>query len=163
MDLQTILTEMEGELTPELEQRLDTFLRTGKDKLDSAAFVVRDLKAAAKTCEIEAKRLVDREVMYLKDAERLEARILTAVDCAFDGKVKTPLFTIWGQTSAASVGFDVAADADLAEIQKLYPEVVRTSYALDKLELKSMRAQGIPLPNAITAVENMGKRFLRIK
>jgi hypothetical protein len=93
----------------------------------------------------------------------LESRILGAVDAAFDGKVKTNLFTVWGQTSAETVGFDIAPDADLASIQKAYPEVVRTKYELDKKTLKAMREQGDALPNAVTVIENPGTRYLRIK
>ena len=40
-----LLTESEGELSPELEERLDNLLRAGKDKLEAAERVCRNLQA----------------------------------------------------------------------------------------------------------------------
>jgi hypothetical protein len=163
MELEEILLASDGEITPEVEARLDEFLKLGKEKIDAACKVVQNLKSCADACRAEAERLLERRTSYERNVEMLKARILGAVDAAFDGKVKTNLFTVWGQTSAPTTVFDVSPDADLAEVQKVYPEVVRTKYELNKTELKSMRAQGIPLPNAITVTEGEGTRFLRIK
>lgn len=163
MELDRILGEAEGELTPELEWRLDTFLKAGKESIDAACKVVQSLEAASNTCYVEAMRLMARKDSYEQNIKSLKARVLGAVDNAFDGKVKSNLFTVWGQTSAPTVGFEVSPDADLAEVQKVFPEVVRTRYELDKTALKSMRAQGKILPAAVTVIENEGTRYLRIK
>lgn len=163
LELNSILTESDGELTPETEARLDVFLKSGKEKIDAACKVVQSLEASSNSCIEEAKRLNERASSFLKDRDRLKSRILGAIDAAFDGKVKSNLFTVWGQTSAPTVGFEVSPDADLAEVQKVLPEVVRTRYELDKTALKSMRAQGKILPTAVTVVENEGTRYLRIK
>jgi hypothetical protein len=163
MELEEILIAGDGEITPEVEARLDEFLKLGKEKIDAACKVVQSLTASSEACLEEAKRLNERAASFLRNRDSLKTRILGAVDAAFDGKVKTNLFTVWGQTSADTVAFDVAPDADLASIQKVYPEVVRTKYELDKQTLKSMRAQGQPLPNAVTVTENAGTRYLRIK
>ena len=163
LELNAILMESDGELTPETEERLEVFLKSGKEKIDAACKVVQSLDSSASACIEEAKRLNERASSFLKNRDRLKSRILGAIDAAFDGKVKTNLFTVWGQTSAPSVVFDVSPDADLAEVQKVYPEVVRTKYELDKQTLKSMKAQGIPLPAAVTVTEGEGTRFLRIK
>lgn len=162
-ELEEILAAADGELTPELEARLDSFLKSGKEKIDAACKVVQSLEASASACVDEAKRLNDRASSFLKNRDSLKTRILGAIDSAFDGKVKTNLFTVWGQTSAPTVGFEVSPDADLAEVQRIFPEVVRTRYELDKLALKSMRAQGKILPTAVSVVENQGTRYLRIK
>jgi hypothetical protein len=163
LELNEILTASDGELTPDTEQRLDAFLKSGKEKIDAACKVVQSLEASANSCLEEAKRLNERASSFLRNRDSLKSRILGAVDAAFDGKVKSNLFTVWGQTSVPTIAFDVAPDADLASIQKVYPEVVRTKYELDKQTLKSMRAQGQTLPNAVTVTENPGTRYLRIK
>lgn len=163
LEIEEMLRNNGGELTPEFECWLDDFLAKGKDKLEGAAMVVQSLQASGDACLSEASRLVLRGNTFHAQADGLKARMLGAVDSAFGGKVKTDYFTIWGQTSGAATGYEVAPDADLASIQKAYPEVVRTKYELDKLTLKSMRAQGQPIPEAISVTENPGTRFLRIK
>lgn len=163
MELEEILVASDGEITPEVEARLDEFLKQGKERIDAACMVVRGLEASAKACDDEAGRLSARAKSFERNRDMLKARILGAVDAAFDGKVKTNLFTVWGQTSADTVAFEVAPDADLASIQRVYPELVRTKYELDKLTCKSMLAQGEVIPSAVSVTENPGTRFLRIK
>lgn len=163
MELEAILTEAGGELTEDLEARLDSFLKSGEKKVTAACMVVQSLKAAEDACRNEAKRLQERAEMYNRNVRRLQDRILWAIDGAFGGKLKTPLFTVYGQTSGATKTYDVAPDADLVAMQKLFPQVVRVKYELDRLALKSMAAQGLILPTAVTVVENPGTRYLRIK
>lgn len=95
-ELERALVESAGELSPELEQRFDTFLRAGKDKIEAAAMVVRGFEMEAEACQQEAKRLGQRSALLEKNAARLKRLILCALDSAFAGKVKTPLFTILG-------------------------------------------------------------------
>jgi hypothetical protein len=163
MELEEILTANDGELTPDLEQRLDTFLKAGKDKINAAACVVRGLELTSDACLAEAKRLNERASSILNERDRLKARILAAVDGAFDGKVKTAMFTVWGQSSAPTTGFEVAPDADLVALQVQCPDLVRTKYELDKTALKNRNSLGLAIPKAITVVENTGTRYLRIK
>jgi hypothetical protein len=162
-EIEALLIEGDGELTPELEARLDAFLSSGKDKLTGAAMVVRGLEASAANCEAEAKRLKERAQSFDNNAKTLKSRMLFAVDAAFDGKVKTDLFTIWGQNSAATVAFDVAPDADLAKIAEANPGIIRTTLSLDKQVLKMKHDAGEELPSEVTVMENPGTRYLRIK
>lgn len=163
LEIEEMLRNNGGELTPEFELWLDQFMASGKEKLEGAAMVVQSLQASAEACSIEANRLAVRADSFKAQADGLKARMLGAVDAAFSGKVKTDYFTIWGQTSAPTLGFEVAPDADLAEMQKTTPAVVRTKYELDKLELKRLFQAGEALPRAVTATSVMGKRSLRIK
>lgn len=158
--LMELLAASDGELTPETEARFDELLRSGKDKLNAAACVVRTLEASAETCKLEANRLYERMASHTRQAESLKARMLAAVDAAFDGKVKTPLFTIWGQTSAPVVSFEVAADAD---IDKIDPQLVRTHKELDRARCKELHKAGEALPREVAVLEKPGTRFLRIK
>lgn len=158
--LMETLLATDGELSPELEAQFDEFLRTGKDKMNAAACVVRHLESSANTCKVEGDRLYDRAAMFSREAEALKARMLAAVDAAFDGKVKTPLFTIWGQTSAPTISFEVAADADLGKID---PGLVRTKLELNKQRCMELHKGGDALPREIAVMERPGTRFLRIK
>ncbi len=163
LEIEEYLRANGGELTPEFECWLDDFLGKGTDKLEGAAMVVRSLEASGDACGAEAERLTKRAAEFKAQAEGLKARMLGAVDSAFGGKVKTSYFTIWGQTSGETIAFEVSPDADLAQVQKVYPEVVRTKYELDKQTLKSMRSQGHPIPEAISVTQKPGTRYLRIK
>lgn len=163
LELERLLSDADGELTPELEARFDVFLKGGKEKIDAACKVVRSLEASSLMCQVEAERLSDRAVSFEHEAKRLEDRILAVVDAAFDGKVKTNLFTVWGQNSGPSVSIELAPDADLVQMAETFPDLVRHKYELDKAKAKSMRAQGVALPGAVTVTESEPTRYLRIK
>lgn len=162
LELNEILTANDGELTPELEERLDAFLRSGKAKIDAACMVVREMKASEKAIEDETLRMEQRHGMFVADRKRLESRILGAVDAAFEGKVKTPLFTVWGQNSAETFSVEVAADADLKALHEADPELVRVGYSLDKAKCRELIKGGATI-NGVTITENPGTRYLRIK
>jgi hypothetical protein len=169
--LEQELIETEGELTPELEARFDAFMRGGKEKIEAAAMVVRRIETEADACDAQAKailngevaRLVTRKLAHEKNASRLKSMVLRAVDHAFSGKVKTPLFTIWGQTSAPSVSIDLAPGVTLEELEKESPFFVRKRLELDKNAVKAAEKSGAELPNSIIVSEVPGTRYLRIK
>lgn len=147
----------------ELEEKFRVMLQESTDKVENAAKVVRMLEADEDAAAAEAKRLSERAVSIGKNAKRLKDLILFAVDGAFNGKVKTPLFSIWGQTSAQTVSFEPAPDADLKKIAEVYPQFVRITTDLDRRALASAYKDGAQIPAAITATPNPGTRYLRIK
>lgn len=159
-ELESVLTESDGELTPELEKRFDDFLRAGKDKLEAGAMVARGFEMEADACRAEAKRLTERALSLDKNCSRLKKLILFALDSAFAGKVKTALFTIWGQTSAATKSIDLAPGADLAALPEA---LVRVRRELAKDAIKDAIGKGEALPDEIIVTELPGTRFLRIK
>jgi hypothetical protein len=161
--LEEALIEGQGELTPELEARFDEFLRAGKDKLEAGAMVVRSLEMEAEACNQEADRLQTRAESATKNAERLKALVLRAVDLAFSGKVKTDLFTIWGQTSAPVVKFDLDPETTLEDLEKHFPTLVRVKRELNASALKDMHKAGEEIPEGLIVTTLPGTRFLRIK
>lgn len=157
------LYESIGELTPEIQASIDALLAQGEDALDGAAWVVRKLEADAKTLKFEAERYTARAESLEKNAAALKARMLFAVDAAFNGKIKTAKNTIWGQNAAPSLTIELAADADLAKLDITDSEFVRKTYALDKVAVRRRFDAGDPIPSAINVTENLPTRFLRIK
>lgn len=158
------LFDQVGELTPELEQRIKDFLSQGKDKIESAAIVIRSLEEDASICQAEAKRLIERAAQLNQSADRLRGMVLCAVDLGFAGKVKTPKFMIWGQTSGAVTQFELKADADIYQIMAAHPELVRApDPELNKTALKETLKAGGSIPEQIAVVKLEGARFLRIK
>jgi hypothetical protein len=164
MDIEQELSENFGELTPELEQRISEFVGQGKEKIEAACVVVKSLEDDAGICQSEAERLMKRAKGLQAAADRLKGLLLDAVDRGFSGKLKTPKFTIWGQTSSPTVHFDLKAEADLYLLSTQEPWCVRMREPeLDKIALKEAVKQGKALPYCITATENPGTRYLRIK
>jgi|GEM_PF-7114561 len=158
-----ILTENEGELTPELEARLDALMREAPERIEAAAMVVRNIEADAAVCCAEAARLMERAKGFENQAKRLKDRMALAVDAAFNGKVKTARFSIWTQKAADTVAFDLREEFTINMIEQDLPEAVRTKKELNKQALREMYDAGVPLPEAIFVEENQGKRYLRIK
>ena len=159
-----ILTENEGELTPELESRLDTLMREAPDRIEAAAMVLRQFEANAAICKQEIERLNERKASFENQVDKLKERIRLAVDAAFNGKVKTPRFTIWTQKAADSVAFDLAEEFTLEMLQQDHPALVKTELKLDKAAIKAIyERQPDTLPEAIFVDEKEGSRYLRVK
>jgi hypothetical protein len=157
------LIDCEGELTPELEKQIDEFLKTGKDKVEAAAMVVRTLEMEAEACKTETKRLQERCSSLNRNADRLKGLVLMALDSAFGGKVKTPLFTIWGQTSAPTISVEFTPDCEVEEFAKSNPWAVKQVIELKKREVVDSIKAGNEVPPGVMYSENPGTRYLRIK
>ena len=158
-----MLTENEGELTPELEARLDALMLEGPERMEAAAMVVRQLEASANACEEETKRLRDRAKAFQDNADRLKKRMVIALDCAFSGKIKTPLFTIWAQNTAATTVCDLAPGVTPEMLQAERPDLVRVKVELDRTGAVAKFKAGEKLPDELFFTTNDATRYLRIK
>src|SRR5579863_4580877 len=87
-EIERLLTESEGELTPEIEEKIKAFVEGGKEKLEHAACVVKSLTAQAQACKEEADRLSNRRKAIEANIDRLKGLMLVAVDAGFNGKLK---------------------------------------------------------------------------
>jgi len=163
MELTRILEEMDGELTPELEARLDKFLSEGKQSIEAALFVRRNLESNADQCRQEAERLWARAKSFETQKASLSQRILWAVDLAFGGKLKTARFTAWGQSSAATCEYTLAPDVDIVEFHKSNPDLVRLKAELNKSALNDVVKDGGIVPREVVVEEHEGKRGLRVR
>ena len=163
VQINDMLEAGEGELTPELEQRLDALMVKGPESIEAAAIVTQNLLASALVCEQEALRLKARADSFTANANRLKERLAIALDCAFNGKLKTNRFTCWVQSAADHVGFDVEAGYTIDDVEKADPSLVRVKRELDKVALKERFKAGDPLPIAVHFETAPGKRFCRIK
>jgi hypothetical protein len=163
LQIYDLLVENEGELTPELEQRLNAIMQSGPRVVEAAAMVTRSLEASADACANEAQRLAQRASRFHENAKQLKERMTMVVDLAFNGKIKTDKFTIYTQAAADNVIFDVAEGHDIEEILQANPALVRMKLELDKMALKERFKAGEAIPAAITFEVTPGKRSLRIK
>jgi hypothetical protein len=162
LELERILEETGGELTPELEQRFDSLLQ-GKDKIDAALCVRRRLELEAGVCRQESERLRARAASLEGQKETLTRRVLIAIDCAFGGKLKTARFSAWGQNCAPVKEYRMTADADFAVFCDQYPQFSRVSRDLNKAALAAHIKDGGKLPPEIEVDEFPGKRILQVR
>jgi hypothetical protein len=163
LQIADLLTENEGELTPEIEARIDALMQAGPDKMEACAMVLRTIEANTLACKNEAARLAERAQGFENNAKHLKERMTFALDAAFSGKLKTSRFTLWTQKSADTVAFDLREEFTLEMLRQDCPELVKVNLELDKSACKRMREEGSTLPEAIFVEENEGKRYLRIK
>jgi hypothetical protein len=161
--IQDCLIDSEGELSPEIESRLDALMISGSDKLEAAAMVVRNLEVTQEACKAEAKRLSERAKAFEANVDRLKARMVVALDAAFNGKVKTDRFTLWTQKAGDSVSFDLADEYSLEQLQTEHPDFVRVKLELNKLAIQAAYNSEQPLPDSIFIDKKTGERYLRFK
>lgn len=160
-EIEAVLADTYGELTPEIEQRIAGFLREGKEKIEAAAIVVLSLEDDAQLCRQEAERLMKRANGLESGARHLKGLILFAVDEGFGGKIKTAKFTIWGQTSGAMICFELPPGGDIHAVPLEFLRMKDPE--LDKQALKAAHDAELPIPEQIVVSEKPGTRFLRIK
>ncbi len=163
LEITRILQENEGELSPELEARINELMIAGPDRVEAGAMVVRSMEASAAACEAEVERLAKRAKAFQESANRLKGYIAMALDTVFGGKVKTNRFTLYTQQAPDHVEFDIQDGYSILEIESKYPSLVRVKRELNKVELKERFSAGDPLPTANRFTKTPGKRSIRIK
>jgi hypothetical protein len=161
--IRDLLEANEGELTPELEERLDALMQAGPERVEAAAMVVLGMEGSAAVCQQESLRLAARAAEFDRQAKQLKERMTMVLDCAFGGKLKTHKFTVWTQQAADHVAFDVAEGHSIEEVEQAAPSLVRVKKELDKIALKERFKSGEPLPTAIAFETHPGKRYTRIR
>lgn len=160
-EIETVLADTCGELTPDIEQRIAAFLRESKEKVEAAAMVALSLEDDADVCKQEAERLLKRAAGLESGARHLKGLMLFAVDEGFGGKIKTAKFTIWGQSSAATVSFELPPGGDVHAVPLQFLRMKDPE--LDKQALKAAYEAELVIPEQIVISEKPGTRYLRIK
>lgn len=161
-----MLDDSLGELTPELEARLDKLMLEGPQRIEAAAMVVRSMEANAAACEAEADRLRQRAKAFDAQSARLKARMTLCLDAAFSGKVKTPLFSVWTQKSADRIIADLVPGVTAEMLHQERPDLVRVKMELDRekaVDLYKNPETRKELPELLLFEEKEGNRYLRIK
>jgi hypothetical protein len=156
------LSDNLGELTPELEARLDKLLLEGPGRIEEAAMMVRIMEASAATAEFEAERLRERAKNFQGQADRLKKRMTVALDTAFKGKIKTALFSVWTQKSKDHIVADLVPGVSAQMLHAERPDLVRVKYELDREKTVAAWKAGEELPELVLFEEKKGTRFTRI-
>lgn len=91
------LIENGGELTPELEARLDAAEGALHAKVERCALVVQQLQAHAEMARTESRRLADLASTRARAADRLKEYVQSQLEIAGVRKVEGDLATVWVQ------------------------------------------------------------------
>lgn len=108
-DLRKVLhsiDDLEGEVTPELEEELTACETSLADKVDRCLWVAREAEAQAGVWAERSKTFADRAKVLKNQAARLEDYVLWALILAKVDKLKTLNFTASVQKSPDSVAVD---------------------------------------------------------
>jgi hypothetical protein len=163
MEIEALLFDSVGEITPEIQEKMDALLVLGPDKIEAAAAVVRQLDMSAKMAEEEADRLRQRAKDFAAQASKLKERMTFALDSSFGGKIKTPKWTIWTQKNADRTVADLVPGVTAEMLQSDRPDLVRVKVELNREKVVAEYKAGRPLPELILFEEKEGSRYVRIK
>lgn len=166
LEVEQLLFDSVGEITPDIAGKMDSLLESGPDKLEAAAAVVRQLQASAKIAEEESDRLRERAKTFEAQAESLKERMGFALDKAFGGKIKTPKWTIYMQKSADRTIADLVPGVTAEMLHETDPGLVRVKMELDRPKVVAMYKDPLlrkELPELILFEERQGERSVRIK
>ena len=147
--IELALEESAGDLTPELEARIQALIAGGTDKLEAAAKVVKSLEGQAEIAKAEAKRLTERSKALENQVQRLRGLMLPALQ-TLGGKVKTSLFSMFTQTRT-NVIFALKPGVDIYDLPSKFFRVAEPE--LNKVALKEAKAAGEQLPDCLDVQE----------
>lgn len=150
-----------GELTPELEAEWSAFVSQGKDKLESAAFVISRFEDDIETCEAEVKRLRARAAAGCRNVDRLKGLTLYALQ-AMGGKLKTALVSMWIGRTGTQVQVEVKEGTDLTQLEKTHPQFVRVKREINMEALKQAIKTEEAVPDCFTVRHVEPTEYLRI-
>ncbi len=148
------LIELEGELTPELEQALADLDGKADFKIESVALYIREQLAQASAIKVEEERLHARRKVRENAADSLKQYLHREMDRLGKTKVNGVLATVAIQKSPPAVTcaldeallrFAVEADTELAPFIRIVPQ----SYRIDRDAAMDAYKNGGQLPDAI--------------
>jgi Siphovirus Gp157 len=156
------LEEGGGELTPELEQEWAVFVAAGKDKMESAGFVILRIKDDIESCEKEIKRLTERAAKAERNKDRLRSLTLYALQ-AWGGKLKTSLISMWTGRTGKQTCVEIKEGTDLKKLAETHPDLVRVKYEANLDAVKALDKAGKSLPDCFIIRHSDPTEYLVVK
>lgn len=163
IEIEQLLFDSVGEITPEIQVKIDALLESGPPMMEAAAAVVRQLQLSAQIAEEESKRLHARAKEFEEQAEKLKSRMAQALEKSFGGKIKTPKWSMWLQKSADRILADLLPGITPEMLYEERPDLVRVKMELDRVKVVAEYKARRPLPELILFEEKEGEKGLRIK
>lgn len=143
-DVDRILEENEGELTPELEAVLDGLEMAFDEKAEAIARVIAMKKAMAGAVKEEADRLAKRKQSFERSADSLRRYLHLGMVAAKQRKVETATATIF-----ITKGRDRAEVATPSALPEKY--LVEQAPTIDRAAILADLKAGKKIPGAVLA------------
>lgn len=146
------LTENGGELTPEIEERLESLGGSLDGKVDSICRLRQNRLASADACKAERERLQKREDAYRRGAESLRCFLMGAFVRLGKDKIKTPSFTVYLQNNPIAIRWT----RDVSDLPEQYK---RVTIAPNIEAMKDAYKHGEGLPEGAVVVQGQHLRI----
>lgn len=153
VSIDDLLDESGGELTPEIEERLEAIRGQFNDKVDRICELRQNRIRAAEACEAEAKRLSKRAEAAKRGADSLKTYLMSGLIRAGMAKLKTAKWTVWIQKSPASIRWTKA-------LEELPIGFRRITVAADIEQAQALRKEGKALPDGFVVEQGEHIRIL---
>lgn len=138
----------DGTVDPALiADTMDSIEGDFEDKAVGYVKVYKSIEADVDVIDAEIKRLQERKASFKNNANTIKQRLVQAMVETGNERIKTPLFTIY---TRRTVSVEAPEDPN-----KLPPEFIKTTLAVNKADLKKALQSGRDVPNA-RLVENIG-------
>lgn len=122
-EIGALIAEAGGELTPEMEERLDATEEALKAKVESVALFIRDRELEAKKAKEEKDRLAAIQKAHENTVEGLKTYLLRCLSRAGVEKVETHRARVRRQTSGTpSIDYHGDVDALPEDFVRVIPE-----------------------------------------
>jgi hypothetical protein len=163
-EFETLLSDIEeytdpttGEISPEFMKKIDAVSIKREELILTAGVIYLSSKADADKVDAEIARLTALKKTYGSKSVLMDNLLNKVVRLGEEFKFST--FQIKWYKNPPSV--TVAENLDLCELAGTNPNLVKTTYSLDKTYIKELDKAGKPLPDGIKVDKN--KHTLRIK
>jgi len=131
-----------GELTPELEARLEELDGSFDEKVERVGLYICQLQASAGAAKTEKDRLAAIQKRYDSEAKSLKAYLLRHLEHHGKARVETAKIRVRVQASAEAVRW-TGGQFEIPDNYKV------TTFSFDRAQAKADRAAGLPLPAGI--------------
>lgn len=145
-ELEELMIEAGGEITPEVESLLDENLTDRDEKLDRYQDYIRHLKAQAEYLKGWEDQLRKRRDSVERAVESMKDRMLWAMDMYGLQKVKTDRHTFWIQESTKlNINDEAMTDKDRQELVE--SGLAKLAFVPKKREIKDwVQREGVTKP-----------------
>lgn len=162
-EIEMLLLDSVGEITPDIQVKMDALLESGPPMMEAAAAVVRQLQLSAQVAEDESDRLRTRAKDFEAQAAKLKERMTVALDKSFGGKIKTPKWSMYTKKNADKLVADLIPGITPEMLYAERPDLVRVKMDLDRVKCVADYKAGLPLPELILFEDKEGSRCVIIR
>lgn len=139
-----------GEIKPEAAERIKALELKREDLIHFVGLSYFTFKAKKEAVDLEVKRLTEIKRSIARK-EELAKKILSKNVFLGEEFDFQNLIIKWKKNPPS---VEVDPDLDLLQLANEKPELVKVEYSLDKIRIKEMAKEGLPLPEGIRIVQD---------